>query len=70
MSESTVFVVRVWRGSEPFRATARTVDSDETAVFSEPVELLRFLMLAAGAAPAASAAKSKMPYAAQTTLKE
>lgn len=43
MSESTVFVVRVWRGGGSFRATARPVDSEQTSVFSEPVELLRFL---------------------------
>ena len=50
MSESTVFVVRIWRGGGPFRATARAVDSEQTSVFSEPVELLRFL--APGSAPA------------------
>jgi hypothetical protein len=43
MSESNVFVVRVWRGAEAFRATARAVDSDRTSVFCEPDALLRFL---------------------------
>jgi hypothetical protein len=43
MSESTVFVVRVWQEAKPFRAAARAVDDDQTFVFSEPAELLRFL---------------------------
>lgn len=43
MSESTVFVVRVWRDSELFRATARAVDDDQMRVFTQPQDLLRFL---------------------------
>jgi len=43
MNESTVFVVRVWRDLESFRATARVVDSDQFVVFSKAAELLQFL---------------------------
>ena len=43
MSESTVFVVRVWRAVEPFRACARAVDHDAVEVFTTPDALLRFL---------------------------
>lgn len=43
MSESTVFVVRVWRAVKAFRASARAVDHDQTEVFTTPAALLRFL---------------------------
>jgi hypothetical protein len=43
MNEPTVFVVRVWRDATQFRATARPVERDETMVFSEREELLRYL---------------------------
>ena len=44
MSESTVFVVRIWRDAGAFRATARAVEATTRSVFSEPAELLRFLV--------------------------
>ena len=43
MGESTVFVVRVWRDVQAFRATARAVDHENVRIFSEPLALLRFL---------------------------
>ena len=58
MSESTVFVVRIWHDAGAFRATARAVESDDTSVFSDPAELLRFL---APDAVRASAGKDPKP---------
>ena len=43
MGESTVFVVRIWRDADAFRATARAVDREDARTFSEPHALLRFL---------------------------
>jgi hypothetical protein len=54
MGEASVFVVRVWRGAEAFRATARELDHEETQVFSEPLDLLRFLQAGSGAATVAA----------------
>jgi len=48
MGDSTVFVVRVWQGVKPFRATARAVDQDAVISFSEPIELLQFLVPRSG----------------------
>ena len=67
MSESTVFVVRVWPGAGRFRATARAVERDETVVFTEPAELLRFLHAAAPSEPAAPLSRSRS--AAAVTIK-
>ena len=53
MSESTVFVVRVWHDAGVFRATARAVESDDASAFSDPAELLRFL--------APEAARARIP---------
>ena len=43
MSESTVFVVRVWRAVKAFRASARAVEHAEAEVFTTPGALLSFL---------------------------
>lgn len=43
MSESTVYVVRVWRAVKAFRACARAVDHDQVEVFTTPGALLQFL---------------------------
>ncbi len=54
MGESSVFVVRIWLGARAFRATARAVDHEETLVFSEPLDLLRFLQAGSGTTKAAT----------------
>ncbi len=54
MSESVVYVVRVWRDGKSFRATARAVEHEDTRVFSEPLGLLRFLQGESGAKPVAT----------------
>lgn len=46
MDGSQLFVVRVWSERVAFRASVRAVDREETRVFGEPVELLRFLCTA------------------------
>ena len=43
MAAAAVYVVRVWRDAGAFRATARAVEKEETVMFSEPMELMRFL---------------------------
>jgi hypothetical protein len=48
MSESELFVVRVWcRPAGDFRATVRRVDGEQTHHFSRPDEVVRFLSTAA-----------------------
>ena len=54
MGETSVFVVRIWLGAKAFRATARAVDHEETLVFSEPLDLLRFLQAGSGATTVAA----------------
>ena len=46
MSESTVFVVRVWRAVRAFRASARAVEQERAEVFTTPAALLSFLQRA------------------------
>jgi hypothetical protein len=54
MDEPSVFVVRIWPGDKAFRATARAIDDEETLVFSEPLDLLRFLQAGSDATKAAT----------------
>lgn len=47
MHESIVFVVRVWPldlNDEGFRASVRRVDREEARVFTQPEELVRYLI--------------------------
>jgi hypothetical protein len=53
MTDSRLFVVRIWSEAKRFRASARAVEQDETQVFDEPEALMRFLGCAGRAAPAA-----------------
>jgi hypothetical protein len=46
MDDSTVYVVRVWRGCKPFRATARIVDGECAVAFSTPADLLQYMLRA------------------------
>jgi hypothetical protein len=45
MDDSDLFLVRVWRGSARFRASARRVDEESAHLFTAPDELARYLML-------------------------
>lgn len=57
MSDTNLFVVRVWRQlASGFRASVRRVDNEQTNVFSQPDELARFLC-----APAPASGDSDAP---------
>lgn len=68
MSESELFVVRVWRQwASDFRAAVRRVDEEQTHHFSQPDEVVRFLRAAAqtgagpdDAAPAVAASSANL----------
>ena len=48
MTQSELFVVRIWHQSEGgFRASVRRVDEEETRHFSHPAEVTLFLTSAA-----------------------
>jgi hypothetical protein len=53
MTDSRLFVVRIWSEATRFRASARAVEQDETRLFDEPEALLRFLGCPEPAPPAA-----------------
>jgi hypothetical protein len=47
MTDSVVFVVRIWPDATPdtgFRALVRRIDREHTQTFVDPGELLRFLI--------------------------
>jgi hypothetical protein len=48
MDESDLYLVRVWRATPQFRATARRVEDDATQLFAAPSELIHFLSRPAG----------------------
>ncbi|HTT11411.1 MAG TPA: hypothetical protein VMG60_11020 [Burkholderiaceae bacterium] len=43
MDSPTVFVIRIWRLAQGFRASARVVDEVEACLFTSPEALLQFL---------------------------
>ncbi len=43
MSDSTLFVVRIWRRLSAFRASVRRVDGEEPRVFDSAAEVARYL---------------------------
>jgi len=43
MTDSRLFVVRIWSDANRFRASARAVEQEQTRFFDEPESLLRFL---------------------------
>lgn len=66
MDDSTLFLVRVWQHEAPgFKACARRVDGEDTALFREPQALLAFLRQATAAhvpaGPAQGAAPEEQP---------
>ena len=44
MSQSQLYLVRVWSVREGFRADVREVSSEDTRVFSSHLELARFFL--------------------------
>lgn len=43
MGETTLFVVRVWRETDGFRAAVRRVDDEDTRLFRAAGEVARYL---------------------------
>jgi hypothetical protein len=43
MGETRLFVVRVWREADGFRASVRRVDDEDTRLFRGAAELARYL---------------------------
>jgi hypothetical protein len=58
LSDSTLFVVRVWRQHEAFRASVRRVDDEDTRLFDAAIDLARYLE---GSVGAANAARPRVP---------
>ena len=54
MSDSRLFVVRVWRQWTSFRASVRRVDDEEAQLFSTAAEVARYLEQSAPAEPPAA----------------
>jgi hypothetical protein len=62
MSETDLFVVRIWhRLATGFRASVRRVDNEQTQLFSRPDDLARFLSTPPQACAEADAAAQPTP---------
>ncbi len=51
MNEAQVFVVRVWRLAEAFRASVRAVGDEQALLFTQPLTLANFLAESVGTPP-------------------
>jgi hypothetical protein len=56
VSDPTLFVVRVWRQREAFRASVRRVDDEQVRLFTTAAEMARYLEDSAAADEAAGRA--------------
>jgi hypothetical protein len=59
MDQATLFVVRVWRQRQAFRASARRVDDEDTRLFVAAAELVDFLEASAARACDATARSAR-----------
>jgi len=76
VSDSTLFVVRVWRQWASFRASVRRVDDEDTRLFEKATDVARYLetsatpsMVSSDAPPVAESAGAD-PEAASTARGE
>ena len=50
VGETTLFVVRVWRETDGFRAAVRRVDDEDTRLFDSTADVAHYLELSASGA--------------------